>query len=166
MSTVVMVNTYTHSVTYVADKLLMSLKDIIVASGLSPEKMAGEWVVLERGLRRWLETRDLTELVLEVFNPSTDRLVCRWDFTICYSFTGDGAFWVDTDDLKYHILKAGCWPSSCDYRIVASTKPGRADVSGWSSTTLRSTDGLVRQSIGTTVDGSGLSASAGYWRRV
>lgn len=166
MSTLVRVNTYTHSITYVTDKILMSLKDIIVRSGLSPEKMTDDWPVLERGVKRWLETEDLTDLVLEVFNSTTDKLIGRWDFTIYYGFAGEGTFWVDTDDLYYHIRKSGCWPSTCSYRIVVITKPGRPDVAGWSSTTLRSTDGFIRQSIGTTIDGSGLSASTGYWREV
>jgi len=165
MSTFVAVNTYTHSTTYVTEKILMSLKDIIRESGLTPGKLTDDWEVLERGIRRWLETKDLTELILEVFNPANDRLVGRWDFTISYGFAGDGEFWIDTEDIKYHIKKAGCWPSACEYRVVATTNPGRPDVSGWSSTTLRSTSGFVRQSIGTTIDGSGLATSTAYWRK-
>lgn len=166
MSTYVVVNTYTHSVTYVTDKLLTSIKSIIRLSGLSPAKMTDSWVTLERGIKTWLGTQHLEEIHLEVFNPTTDKLVGRWDFAIFYGFQGDGAFWVDTDDIKYHIQKAGYWPSTCEYRIVVTNKPGRPDVSGWSTTTLRSTSGFVRQSIGTTINGSGLNAGTGYWRSV
>jgi hypothetical protein len=166
MSTFVTVNTYTYSVTYVTNKLLMSLQSIIRWSGLSPEKIAEDWVVLERGIKTWLATQDLIQLVLEVFNPRTGALIGRWDLEIRYGFAGDGEFWVNTDDIQYHIKKAGMWPSLCDYRVVATTKPTRPDVLGWSRTTLRSTDGFVRQNIGTTVDGSGLSVGTGYWRRV
>ena len=166
MSTVVSVNTFTHSITYVTDKLLTSIKNIIRQSGLSPEKLSGEWAVIERGTKRWLETFDLETVQLEVFNPATDRLVGRWDFEIYYGFRGDGAFWVDPDLIKYHILKQGVWPASCDYRIVTITKPGRPDVEGWSKTSLRATDGFVKQSIGTTIDGSGVSTGTGYWRKV
>jgi Bacterial HORMA domain 2 len=165
MSTFVTVNTYTHSVTYVTDKMLKSLKDIIRLSGLSPEKLTNEWEVLTRGIKAWLNTEHLQELHLEVYNPRTDALIGRWDFQIHYGFTGDGAFWVDTDVIKYHIIKAGQWPSSCEYRIIVTNKPGRPDVEGWSKATLRSTDGFVRQSIGTGIDGSGLSAGIGYWRK-
>ena len=38
MSTFVIVNTYTHSVTYVADKMLHSLHQIIRESGLKPRE--------------------------------------------------------------------------------------------------------------------------------
>lgn len=167
MSTFVAVNTYTHSVTYVANNLLMCLQEIVRRSGLDPGKIATDWVVLERGLAKWLETQDLESVTLEVFNPKTDDLVGRWDFSLQYSWSGGGgAFWVDTDQIQYAIRKQGVWPSSCGYRVIAHTKPGRPDVAGWSSTTYRSTEGFVRQSIGTTLDASGLGAAATYYRRV
>ena len=106
MSTFVVVNTYTHSVTYVTDKMLMSLKEIIRCSGLSPEKLADQWSVLHRGIRAWLDSRDLEAVILEVYNPNTDALIGRWDFDIFYGTSGDGGMWVNTDDIKYHIRKA------------------------------------------------------------
>ena len=165
MSTFVVVNTYAYAVTYVTDKLLTSIKTIVRQSGLSPEKLTNQWSVLEQGVTAWLRSQHLEQLHLEVYNPATDALVSRWDFEIYYGFQGDGAFWVDPDAIKYHILKQGLWPSSCEYRIVATTKPGRPNVAGWSSTTLRSTDGFVKQGIGTAISGSGLSTGTGYWRK-
>lgn len=165
MSTLVVVNTYAHSVTYVTDKLLHSLKEIIRASGLSPEKLTNEWIVLERGIKTWLNSEHLEQVHLEVYKPSTSSLIGRWDFEVSYGFSGDGSFWVDTAAIRYHILKAGQWPSTCDYRIVVTTKPDRLEVAGWSSTSLLSTQGFVKQSIGTTIDGSGLSTGTGYWRK-
>jgi hypothetical protein len=164
MSTFVAVNTYTHSVTYVTDKILLSLKEIIRESGLSPEKLTNEWVTLQRGISRWLATRHLEQLILEVYNPRTNGLLHRWDFEIAYELSGDGTMWVDTDDIKYHIRKAGLWPSNCDYCIIAVTKSGRPDVEGWSRGKLRSTDGLVRHAIGTTLNGNGLGTRTAYWR--
>src|SRR4051794_33659887 len=113
MSTLVVVNTYAHSVTYVADNLLMSLKEIIRESGLSPEKLTSDWANLQRGISRWLESRHLERIVLEVYNPTTNALIGRWDFEIAYGAQGDGSMWVNTDDIKYHIRKAGQWPSEC-----------------------------------------------------
>ena len=165
MSTFVVVNTYTHAVTYVTDKLLTSIKTIVRLSGLSPDKLTTEWVALERGITTWLRSQDLEQLHLEVYDFATGRLVGRWDFQIFYGFQGDGAFWVDPDAIKYHIQKQGLWPGRCQYRIVATTKPGRLDVPGWSSTTLRSTHGFVKQGVGTAINGSGLSAGTGYWRK-
>lgn len=166
MSTFVVVNTFTHSVTYVTDKMLMSLKEIIRCSGLSPEKFVADWKVLQDGISTWLNSRDLEAVHLEVFNPKTDALIGRWDFDIHFGSSGDGGMWVDTDDIKYHIRKAGQWPSNCDYRVILTTKPGRPNVKGWSTTSFRSTDGFVRQSLGTTIDGNGISTGTAYWRKV
>ena len=164
MSTFVTVNTYTHSVTYVTDKMLMSLKEIIRCSGLSPEKLVEDWSVFHRGISTWLQSRDLEIVILEVFNPASGAPIGRWDFDITYGSSGDGGMWVNTDDIRYHILKAGKWPPECDYRIVLWTKAGRPNVDGWNATTLRPMDGFVRQSLGTTIDGNGLKTGASYWR--
>ena len=43
------VYSYTHSVTYVADNILKSFKDIIRLSGLDPTKLVEDWAVLMRG---------------------------------------------------------------------------------------------------------------------
>ena len=166
MSTV-SVNTYTHSVTHVTDQMLRSLKYIIRESGLDPAKFAGSWETTEQGIYHWLLSKHLQRVILEVSNPANNRLVGRWDFDIDYSYGADddGFMWLDTDALKHSIYKQGLWPSTCDYRVVVTTKDGAPSVSGWSNTTLRSTDGFVRQSIGTTIGASGLGSSTGYWRK-
>ena len=175
MSTVA-VYSYTQSVTFVADNILKSLKDIIRLSGLDPAKLVGDWEVLLRGISTWIESQHLETVTLEIYNPKVDALVTRWDVSISYtwdvsiSYTWDssaGTFWTDTDQLRYAMRKAGLVPSEACYRVVVShNKPGRPDVSGWSSCNLRSTDGMVRQSLGTTVEHNGLGANAAYWRKV
>lgn len=164
MSTV-SVYSYTHSLTYVADNILKSLKDIIRLSGLDPAKLTDDWEILLRGVRTWLESGDLTRVVLEVFHPTTDKLLTRWDIDIAYSWSGgDGSFWTDTDQLRYAIQKNGVAPSAASYGVLLQTKPGRPDVAGWTTASFRPTDGLVRQSLGSTIEHSGLGASAAYWR--
>lgn len=166
MSTCVVVNTFTHSVTYVTDNILRSMQDIVRQCGLDPSKIAAQWDVLERGVKKWIETADLEQLILEVYNPKTDALIDRWDFEIFYGhFDGNGSFYVDTEQIKYAIKKTGVWPEDANYRIVADTKAGRPDVPGWVKTRLRSTDGFVKQSFGTNIEGAGLSANAGHWRQ-
>lgn len=167
MSTFVAVNTYTHTTTYITDKMMNSLKSIIVQSGLSPAKLTSNWKTIELGIRTWLGTRDLKSVTLEVYNPNTDALIGRWDFDIMYDYGSDGAggMWVDTDAIRYAIAKAGLWPSSCEYQVVTDTKPNRPDVAGWSRTTLRSTDGFVRHSIGTTIGAVGAGSGTAYWRK-
>jgi hypothetical protein len=104
VSTTVSVNTYTHSVTYVTDKLLTSIKNIVRLSGLNPNKLVGEWETLERGISTWLSDEDLEKIYLEIYNPKTGKLVGRWDFEIFYGFSGDGSFWQDPDAIRYNIL--------------------------------------------------------------
>jgi len=161
----VAVNTYTHSVTYVADNILKSLKDIIRLSGLDPSAFVGNWDVNMRGIQNWLQTGDLETVEFEIYDPSTDKLIFRWDIDITYGWTGgDGAFWTDTDQLRYAIRKAGLVPAQARYRLLVQTKPGRPDVLGWSTTTARSTVGMVRQSLGGTIEHNGLGASTSYLR--
>lgn len=164
--TSVAVYSYTHSVTYVADNILKSLKDIIRLSGLDPSSFVGDWQTNMRAVNTWLATGDLQRVALEIYNPKTNRLITRWDIEIAYEWTGgDGSFWADTEQLKYAIQKAGVAPSEALYELVLSTKKGRRDVDGWSRGTFRSTDGMVRQSLGTTIEHSGLGASTSYLRR-
>lgn len=163
--TSVAVNTYTHSVTYVADNILKSFKDIIRLSGLDPAKFANDWDSNMRAIKTWLGTSDLEKVVLEVFNPRNGELIVRWDIDIVYGWSGDGSFWTDTEQLKYHIRKAGLAPSDAAYDIVLKNKPGRPDVAGWGPGSFRSTDGFVRHSLGSTIEHHGLAGSAAYWRK-
>jgi len=158
---------YTHSVTYVADNILKSLKDIIRLSGLDPAAFAGDWATNHLAVKTWLESKDLERVKLEIYEPKTDRLIIRWDIDIVYSWSsaGDGSFWTDTDQLRYAILKAGLLPSEARYRLLLNSKPGRPDVPGWGSCTARSTEGMVRQSLGSTIEHNGLGGQAAYWRQ-
>lgn len=163
--TVVAVNTYTHSVTYVADNILKSFKDILKLSGLDPMAFINDWETNRRAIRAWLESGDLEKVILEIFHPSTGALITRWDIEIVYGWTGDGGFWTDTEQLKYHIKKAGIAPSQAAYDILLKTKPGRPNVDGWGPGSFRSTDGFVRHSLGSTLSHSGLAGNAAYWRK-
>lgn len=162
--TSVAVNTYTHSVTYLADNVLRSLKDIIRESGLNPTEFTASWESNKLAISTWLETQDLERVVLEIYNPVTDALITRWDIDIYYDWNGDGQFWTDTTQLKYHLKKAGVVPSSAKYKLMLKAKQDRPDVPGWSRGYFRSTSGMVRQSLGSTVEHSGLAANAAYWR--
>ena len=164
--TAVAVYSYTYSVTYVADNILKSLKDIIRLSGLDPARLVNSWDSNMRALRTWLDSGDLQRVVLEIYDPRTNTLITRWDVDVVYSWSsGDGSFWTDTEQLKYHIQKAGLAPSEASYRLLMDNKPGRPDVQGWSSTNFRSTSGMVRQTLGSTIEHNGLGASAAYWRK-
>lgn len=163
--TTVSVYSYTHSITYVADNVLKSLKDIIRLSGMDPTKLIDEWESIHRAMRAWMDSGHLEKVVLEVFNPATNILVLRWDIDIVYQWSaGDGTFYTDTEQLRYHIRKTGLAPADARYEVLLKNKQGRPDVTGWSPTSFRATDAMVRQSLGATIEHSGLGASAAYWR--
>lgn len=162
----VAVFSYTHSVTYVTDNILKSLKDIIFLSGLDPQKLADDWKVLHAGIKRWIESQHLESVTLEIYDPTTDALAFRWDINVVYTWSLDaGTFWTDTEQLRYAIKKAGLAPSQARYRVMVHRKPGYTHVDGWTTASYRSTDGMVRQSLGTTIEHNGLGANASYWRK-
>jgi Bacterial HORMA domain 2 len=164
--TAVAVNTYTHSVTYVADNILKSFKDIIRLSELNPESLVTGWDSKMRALKAWLESKHLERVILEIYNPANDALIVRWDIDVVYNWsTGDGSFWADTEQLKYAIKKAGIAPKDAKYELLMQNKPGRPEVDGWSTGTYRSTDGMVRHSLGSTIEHNGLGSTAAYWRK-
>src|SRR6266852_810105 len=165
-TTFVQVNTYTHAVTYVTDKMIASLKRIIIWSGLDQSQLADNWATLEKGLKTWLQSKDLLQVTLEIFDPLTNKPAGRWDLQVSYSYDDedDGAFWVDTDVIKHAIKKQGLIPSQCAYEFVVTTKPGRPNVPGWVTTEFRSTDGFVRHSIGTAIGAGRLAAGVAYWK--
>lgn len=165
MSTSVRVSTHTHTFTYVTEKILLSLKEIVREIGLSPQQMVREWPVLEAGIKTWLETGDLRSVMLEVSDPSGSRLMGRWDFEIVYSYQGDGGFWVDTVGIRYHIQKSGHVASRCKYRVVVDLGDGHPPVPGWGTTSLLSTEGFSRFGIGATIDGRGIGTRTHYWSR-
>lgn len=164
--TAVAVYSYTHSVAYVADNILKSLKDIVRTSGMDPSNLVNSWDSNMLALRTWIGTGDLKKVVLEIYNPRTDALILRWDIDIVYAWSAsDGGFWTDTDQLQYEILKRGVLPKDARYSLLMDNKPGRPDVPGWGPGNYRSTDGMVRQSLGSTIEHSGLGAGTSYWRK-
>lgn len=164
--TIVSVSTRTHSVVYVADNILKSVKDIIRLAGLDPSKLVDSWDSKMLALKTWLGTGDLERVVLEIYNPYTNGLVGRWDIDVIYNWdAGDGSFWTDTEQIKYHIKKAGLTPADASYDVILHTKRGRPDVPGWSPCSYRPTDGMVRHSLGSTIEHNGLGANAAYWRK-
>lgn len=164
MNTSTIAFTHTYVVTYVTDKLMQSLLNIIRWSGLNPIKLTADWQGLSNAIKTWITSGHFEAAVLEVFDSrNPDGLVGRWDLNLAYDFD-EAEMWTDIGTIKYAIVKAGLYASNCDYRIVISNKPGRPDVPGFGPTTLRSTEGLLKFSIGTTIGAGSLGGSASYWR--
>lgn len=157
--------TRTHTAAFVADHMRNQLVRIVQAAGLSPTALVDDWEVLGRAARTWLETGDLLGLTIEFYKPGSSKLELRWDFDITYEGSGvDDDMWVDRDHLRRTIEKAGSPPPGCTYGLILSTRRGRPDVSGMSSTTYRSTEGLVSRATGTAIATHDIMAGLRYWR--
>lgn len=167
---IVQVGSHAHTTTYVATNLLRSLRQLLTAAGLDPSQFMSSWSMWEDGVAHWLSQRGLEDLVLEIYDP-TDAINDfrgRFDFTLDYSYGGDGSLWVDPNTIAFTVKKNGSYPSSCRYRLVAITAPWATDppTGTWISVSLRSTDGFTRHNVGTPVAGGSTAASLSYYRRV
>lgn len=94
MRTFTVAITYTHTVTYVTTKMLLTLKEIIREIGLDPVRFTDSWHTYEGAISAWLSSRHLQRVSLEVYDPRTSGLVIRWDMDVVYATVGDGALWV------------------------------------------------------------------------
>lgn len=140
----------THTSVYVSDKLRNFLKLLVRDYGLNPQGVIDAWADwIDLAARTWLETGDLTDIVIEFYWPGSDAAVARWDFPIRYDGNGVDEMWIDRLFFEDSFPKAKAPPSGCSYRIVLRTLPGRPNVPGGSSTTLRSIGGLVAREAGT-----------------
>ena len=168
MSTSVAVNTHTHTATYLAAKMMLTLKELIRETGLKPENMCGTWMSLETAIAFYLRNRTLRKVILEVCPAGRPvELVGRWDLEINYTSTdsADGGFWVDTNLIKYSIAKAGAYPSTCTYHFVLTVSPGAADPDGWGDGKLLSTDGFKCYSLGLQIGAPGAGVETHYWTK-
>jgi len=169
MTVAVRTNVTTYATTHVATNMLRSLKQLIQGCGLDPARLLSQWAALEDGVATWLASGHLEALVLEVFDPSdrVDDRRGRFDFTIDYGYypDGDGELWLDPRAVRQAIIKAGSYPTACDYRFVADTAAGAPPVDGWSSTTLRSTAGMTRRTVGTAIGGGSLGGNLAYYTK-
>ncbi|HEY3252168.1 MAG TPA: HORMA domain containing protein [Ignavibacteria bacterium] len=168
MSTRVAVYTYANSISYVSDKILWSMRKLITMIGLDPINLVSEWSLLDKGLQTWLRSRHLVGATIEIYNKTRGSFVGRWDFDIDYTYNSgdDGEFTTDAQLIKNAIAKNVTDVKNCSYDIIFRNKPGYPKVPGFVSCNLRSTQGYVRQSLGTSISTNYLGAQLNYWRKI
>ena len=142
----------THTVSYVTDKILYLLKEIIREIGLDPGKLMDNWASLERGVSAWLRSQHLEKVRLEISDSKTGALVSPWDLEVIYGYM---AAMVRSGLTRLpsginNIQKAGVVPSQCVYRFIVFTLPGRPAVAGWGPCEPLSLEGFKRYSLGPT----------------
>lgn len=158
----------THTAAYVSDNILNVLRDIVREGGLDPTQLMDYWASSTgNAVRTWLSTGDLTQVTIEFFAPGSNVAAGRWDFPVNYDGSGtDDDMWVSKQNILRALAKTQKPPANAKYEIILSTKPGRPDVAGMSSTQFRSTAGLVSRSAGLAIATPDIMAEAKYWRAV
>lgn len=157
--------THTHSIVFLSDNLRNILREVIRENGISPNNLMQEWEIIEQGIRTWLRSGHLTDIVVEFHKPGTTVIAARWDFPVHYTGAGvEDDMWRDGDYLRQLIAKAKKPPSDCVYRIILCTRVGAPRVVGFADCTFLSTSTLSPREAGTVIATAHMTASVTYWK--
>lgn len=157
--------TRAHSIVFLSDNLRNTLREVIRENGLSPEKLMQDWETIERGIRTWLETGHLNNVVVEFYKPGANAASARWDFPVAYGGSGvDDDLWLDKNYLRQLIAKSAKPTSNCSYRIILCTDAGAPWVPGFRECTFLATGSLAARQAGTVIATGHLTAGVTYWR--
>jgi hypothetical protein len=165
MATYTQTFTQTHSIVFLSDNLRNTLREVIRENGLSPNKLMQDWETIERGIRTWLHSGHLNNIVVEFFRPFASAASARWEFPIGYTGSGvDDDMWLDKAYLRQLIAKSARPSTDCTYRILLCTDTGAPQVTGFTSCTFLSTNGMSARQAGTVIATGHITAGATYWR--
>jgi hypothetical protein len=165
MGTYSQVFTQTHSIVFLSDNLRNTLREVIRENGLSPNKLVQEWETIELGIRTWLASGHLNNIVVEFFKSGASISSARWEFPVGYTGSGvDDDMWLDKAYLRQLIAKAARPTADCTYRVLLCTNPGAAKVWGLTDCTFLSTGQLAARHAGTVIATGHMTAGATYWR--
>ncbi len=157
--------TQTHSIVFLSDNLRNTLREVIRENGISPEQLVQDWETIERGIRTWLQSGHLTNIVVEFYKPGATTAAARWEFPIGYTGSGvDDDMWLDKNYLRQLIAKSARPSSDCTYRVILCTNKGAPSVAGFSDCTFLSTGQLAARQAGTVIATGHMTAGVTYWR--
>jgi hypothetical protein len=154
-----------HSFVFLSDNMRNVLREVIRENAISPDKLMQEWGTIERGIRAWLDSGHLNNIVVEFFKPGAAEADARWDFPIGYSGSGvDDDMWLDKNYLRQIIAKSKRPSSRCTYRVLLCTDDGAPAVDGFTRCTFLSTGQMSARQAGTVIATGHVTAGATYWR--
>ena len=55
---------HTHNIVFLSDNLRNTLREVIRENGISPNKLMQDWETIERGIRTWLQSGHLNNVVV------------------------------------------------------------------------------------------------------
>jgi hypothetical protein len=156
---------HTHNIVFLSDNLRNTLREVIRENGISPEKLTQDWTTIEQGMKTWLESGHLNNIVVEFFKPGASASSARWEFPIGYAGSGvHDDMWLDKNYLRQLIAKSARPSTDCTYRIVLCTNAGRPYVEGFSDCSFLSTGNLAARQAGTVIATGHMTAAVTYWR--
>jgi hypothetical protein len=157
--------TYTHAIVFLSDNLRNTLREVIRENGISPNKLMQDWETIELGIRTWLQSGHLNNIVVEFFKPGASESSARWEFPIGYAGSGvQDDMWLDKNYLRQLIAKSARPSTDCTYRILLCTNPGKPYVDGFSDCPFLSTGNLAARQAGTVIATGYMTAAVTYWR--
>lgn len=155
----------TDSIVFLSDNLRNTLREVIRENGLSPHKLMQNWETIERGIRTWLQTGHLNNIVVEFYKPGAWTASARWEFPIGYAGSGvDDDMWLDKAYLRQLIAKSARPTNDCTYRILLCKDPGAPKVAGFTDGIFLSTGQLAARQAGTVIATGHMTAGPTYWR--
>ena len=155
----------TDSIVFLSDNLRNTLREVIRENGLSPNKLMQDWETIERGIRTWLQTGHLNNIVIEFNKPGAWTASARWEFPIGSAGSGvDDDMWLDKAYLRQLIAKSAHPTNNCTYRILLCKDPGAPTVAGFTDCTFLSTGQLAARQAGTVIATGHMTAGPTYWR--
>ena len=155
----------THNVVFLSDNLRNTLREVIRENGISPDKLMQDWETIERGIKAWLHSGHLNNIVVEFFKPGAIVSSARWEFPIGYAGSGvHDDMWLDKNYLRQLIAKSARPTSDCTYRIILCTDATAPKVEGFTHCPFLSTGELAPRPAGTVIATGHVTAGATYWR--
>lgn len=160
------VQVWARSTTWVANELLRVLGEVVDKRGLDFGYMHENFEMFTNSFRTWVTGRYLLGVVLEVWNEA-EEMIERYDLALDYDMAGlrspDERYETYIERLHDVFASRPPLPDGCRYRVVVQLEKGAPQLRGWSTTTLRDTRNLERQSGGTLIDATRISVSMDYW---
>jgi len=157
--------TQAHSIVFLSDNLRNTLREVIRENGISPDKLMQDWETIQQGIKTWLQSGHLNNIVVEFFRPGASASSARWEFPIGYAGSGvDDDMWLDKNYLRQLIGKSARPSTDCTYRIILCANTGRPYVEGFVDCSFLSTGNLAARQAGTVIATGHMTAAVTYWR--
>jgi hypothetical protein len=161
----VAVNVQARSIAFAANELNRILLETTVARGLPLNYLHFRQQDLADGFRTWMSGRWLEGVILEIYDPVSDKLMEKFHLDIAYTTDGnsDETYKTHIEKLQTELKRLKKLQPGCRYRVLADTSSNAPMLPGWTESKLRDAGHLSRQEFGGMVDTAGISIGMTYF---